>query len=46
MCHDKKTSNINTAQKSKMIRIEFYNLQTKLAQFKEQKKAQNILINS
>ena len=38
-----KTSNINTAQKSKMVRIEMYNLQTKLVQFKDQKKAQNEL---
>ena len=38
-----KTSNINTAQKSKMVRIEMYNLQTKLVQFKDQKKAQNKL---
>ena len=39
----KKISNINTAQKSKMIRIEMYNLQTKFALFKDQKKAKNVL---
>ena len=39
----KKISNINTAQKSKMIRIEMYNLQTKFVLFKDQKKAKNAL---
>ena len=32
---------MNIAQKSKMVRIETYNLQTRLAQFKE--KAKNVL---
>ena len=34
-----KTSNI----KSKMVRIKMYNLQTRLVQFKNQKKAKNFL---
>ena len=38
-----KTFNINTAQKSEMVRIEMYNLQTRLVQFKDQKKAKNEL---
>ena len=38
-----KTSNLNTAQKSKMAPIEMYNLQTSLAQFRDQKKAKTIL---
>ena len=38
-----KTSNINTVQKSKMVRIKMYNLQTRLVQFKNQKKAKNFL---
>ena len=41
-----KTSNINTAQKSKMVRIELHNLQTRLAQFKDQKKLKMYLIVS
>ena len=32
-----KNSNINTAHNSKMVRIEMYNLQTRLVQFKDQK---------
>ena len=39
-----KTSNINTAQKSKMVRTEMYNLRTRLAQFKDQKKLKTYLI--
>ena len=35
-------SDINTVQKYKMIRHEMYNLQTRLVQFKEQKKAKNL----
>ena len=38
-----KISNINTAQKTKMVRIKMYNLQTRLVQFKNQKKAKNFL---
>ena len=34
-----KPSNINTAQKFKMARMEMYNFQTRLGQFKEQKKS-------
>ena len=37
------TSNINTAHNSKMVRIEMYDLQTRLVQFKGQKKAKNVL---
>ena len=40
----KKFSNINTAQKSKMKRIEMYNLQTRLVKFKDQKKLKTYLI--
>ena len=32
-----------TSKKSEMVRIEMYNLQTRLVQFKDQKKAQNEL---
>ena len=39
------TSNINTNQKPKMNRIEMYNLQTRLVQFKDQKKLKTFLIN-
>ena len=39
-----KTSNINTAQKSMMNRIEMYNLQIRLVQFKDQKKQKTYLI--
>ena len=38
-----KSSNIHTAKKSKMARIEMYNLKTRLVQFKDQRKAKNIL---
>ena len=38
-----KTFNINTAQKSKTIQIEMYNLQTRLVQIKDQKKAKTVL---
>ena len=41
-----KTSNINNAQKSKMVRIGMYNLQTRLLQFKDQKKLKMYLILS
>ena len=34
----------DTAQKSKMVRIEMYNLQTRLVQFKDQKKLKMYLI--
>ena len=40
-----KTSNINTSQKFKMVQIDMYNLHTRLAQFKYQKKAKNVLNN-
>ena len=43
ICYDKKTSNITTALKSKMIRIELFNLQTRFVKFKDQKKAKNVL---
>ena len=39
----KKTSNIKTAQKSKMVRIEMYTLQAKLEQFKDQINTKNVL---
>ena len=39
-----KLSDISTAQKSKMNRIEMYNLQTRLAQFEDQKKLKPYLI--
>ena len=35
---------MNTAQKSKMARIETYNLQTELVQFKDQRKLKMYLI--
>ena len=38
----KKTSNINTAQKFKMVQIEMYYSQTRLVQFKDQKKAKYV----
>ena len=38
-----KISNINTAQKSKMVRIKMYNLQARLVQFRYQKKAKDVL---
>ena len=37
-----KTSNINTALKSRMVRIKMYNLQTRFVQFKDQKKAKTV----
>ena len=37
-----KTSNISTAQKTKIVRLEMYNLQTRLAQFVDQKKAKKV----
>ena len=41
-----KKSPISTLpKKSKMVRIEMYNLQTRLVQFKYQKKAKNVLIS-
>ena len=33
-----KTSNLNSVQMSNLVQIEMYNLQTRLEQFKEQKK--------
>ena len=39
----RKTSNINTAQKSKMVRTEMYTLQAKLEQFKDQINSKNVL---
>ena len=41
---DLHNSNINTAQKSKMVRIEMYNLQTRLLQFKAQEKLKMYLM--
>ena len=41
LCHHKK-ANINIDQKSKMVQIEMYNLQTRLAHYKDQKKAKNV----
>ena len=38
-----KPSNINTALKSKMVSIKMYNFQTRLVQFKDQKKAKTVL---
>ena len=38
----RKTSNINTAQKSKRVRIEMYTLQAKLEQFKDQINTKNV----
>ena len=35
------SSNISSAQKSKMVRTEMYNLQTRLVQLKNQTKAKN-----
>ena len=37
-CHYKKLSISTLLKKSKMVRIEMYNLQTRLVQFKDQKK--------
>ena len=45
-CNYKKASNINHAQKSKMNRIEMYNSQTRLVQFKDQRKLKICLIVS
>ena len=39
----KKAFNINTAQKSKLVRIEMYNLQTRLKRFEDQEKAKKVL---
>ena len=39
----KKTFNINTGQKSKMVRSEMYTLQTRHVQFKDQKKDKNVI---
>ena len=39
-----KTSNINTAKKSKMVRIEMHNLQTNLVQYEDQKKLKTYAI--
>ena len=38
-----KNYNINTAQKSKKVRIEINNFLARLVQFKDQKRAKNIL---
>ena len=39
----KKAFNINTAQKFKLVRIEMYNLQTRLKRFEDQEKAKKVL---
>ena len=39
----KKAFNINTVQKSKLVRIEMYNLQTRLKRFEDQEKAKKVL---
>ena len=39
----KKAFNTNAAQKSKLVRIEMYNLQTRLKRFEDQEKAKKVL---